>query len=580
MTLHRHSNGDTRAQVIRQHAHHASTTMSKSRSTLPNIDETSRQINNTTLSLSSPCELCDVIPSQNANAANDKYPVLCSTEKCQYNICSFCISQLLSNSRDESPLQASDGNHFNLKLQCPNCRGDFCVSLEDVLLLRRGEVWKLELENVSDMELSASDLREKYIWDQKLIEELRLAGTRYVKVSKTALDPCDSDTLSEDLSLESTMSDESVLSPPSPPPPPPPPPRNSMQLKITKELDNMLLAGLEDTMTTEEQIYITSFMTSGCPDKLAQAAELVSSIAEVRSSQLLTSLTLTQTFDPTPSVPMTQGNFTPRPLNGQTFGGLSQPAQFTRAKSMSQTPKQKLPFRAQPISHQGKSIGYARGGISTSSATARNPSSRASTLGEIRQWRRSYPLPVRMPHTYSIHLNFDPYSRWGSNVTFLDDMESFANFHSPPGKRKTKQNIVKDAYERLTVGMWNNICRERIAIHHINGVNNLLAGPTRPDFAPVLPFRRVLISSVRGELRQTGLQVGDVVTHVNGEAFDGSAEKLRCLIMRYKEKETFKHGNEIVHPKMQIVVNAEAGTAEVLRLRSETARAALKKLQS
>lgn len=137
---------------------------------------------------------------------------------------------------------------------------------------------------------------------------------------------------------------------------------------------------------------------------------------------------------------------------------------------------------------------------------------------------------------------------------------------------------MKDAFERLSVGMWNNISREPVAVHNITGVNNLLAGPLRPDSAPALPFRRVLISSVRGELRQTGLQVGDVVTHVNGEAFDGSAEKLRCLIMRYRENESFKHKYGTVYPKMQIVVNAEAGTAEVLRLRSDTAKAALKKL--
>jgi len=571
MTLHRHNNSDTREQVILHHAYHASTIKNKSRSTrsaaLANIDETSSKSNNTTLPLSSPCELCDVTPSHTAEAANDKYPVLCSTLECQYKICSFCLSQLLSNSREESPLQASDGNKFNLKLLCPNCRGHYCVSLVDVLLLRRRQVWRHELENSNDMELSASDLREKYIWDEKLIEELRLAETRYVKNSKAALDPCaDTGSLCETVSLDATMSEESV------------PPPDNLSAKITKELDNMLLAGLEDTMAEEEHTYITSFMTSGCPEKLAQAAELLSSIAEVRNSQLLTSLTLTQSFDPTPSVPMNRGSSTPRPSTGQSFDGLSHPAQFTRAKSMSPPLKKNLPYRAQPVSRHGKTMGYVRGGISTSSATARNPSNRATTEGDIRHWRRSYPLPVRMPHSYSIHLNFDPYSIWGTNLTFLDDMESFANFHTPPGKRKMRQNIVKDAFERLSVGMWNNISREPVAVHNITGVNNLLAGPLRPDSAPALPFRRVLISSVRGELRQTGLQVGDVVTHVNGEAFDGSAEKLRCLIMRYRENESFKHKYGTVYPKMQIVVNAEAGTAEVLRLRSDTAKAALKKL--
>lgn len=567
MTL--HHNGNAIAPLVRYGIHHESTSMNKSKVLVPmessNIDKSE---NAPSLS---PCPLCDEVPLHNDETANNKYPVLCSTAECNYNLCSECLSQLLTDSQEKSPLQGSDGNKFNLKLHCPNCRGHFCVKLEDVLLLRRAEVWS-ELKNVNDMDLSASDLREKHYWDEERLQKLKLAETRYSNDSIAVMDAYtkDDETLSGSISVRSTICNKSVQSS-----------RNETQQKIMKELDNMMLAGLEDTMTEAERKYLISFMTSGCPNKLAQAAELVVSLTELKNTQILTSLTLTQTFDPTPtpSIPMNRFNSTPRPSTAPSFD-ISNGHAFTRAKSMQKPKKKQLPFRPQSIMRQGASIGYVRGGLSTSSLTARNPSHRTS-VDESRQWRRLYPLPIRMPHAYSIPLDFDPYLRWGSNLSFLDDFETFGSFHKPPKSKNMRENIVKDAFERLSVGMFNNIWKEPIAVHHVHGLRNLLSGTSTREGSSALnvPYRRVIVSCVRGPLRQTGIQVGDVVTHVNGEAFDGSAEKLRWIMssMRSDENLLERTRRGIVYPKMQIVVNAEIGTAEVLRLRSNAAKAALER---
>jgi len=200
-------------------------------------------------------------------------------------------------------------------------------------------------------------------------------------------------------------------------------------------------------------------------------------------------------------------------------------------------------------------------------------------MKEVLRWKRSYPLPIRMPHAYSIPLDFDPYLNWGSNLSFLDDLKSFIGFHAPSEHKKRRANIVKDAFSRLSVGMRNKIWKAQVAVHHVKAVNNLLVGSRTNETSSLdkVPHRRIIVSCVRGPLRQTGIQVGDVVTHVNGEAFHGNAEKLRCMMnfMRREENIEYTRKGIAVYPKMQIVVNAEIGTAEVLRLRSQAVKMTL-----
>ena len=76
------------------------------------------------------------------------------------------------------------------------------------------------------------------------------------------------------------------------------------------------------------------------------------------------------------------------------------------------------------------------------------------------------------------------------------------------------------------------------------------------------PKGRVQITSVKGQAGKVGLQKGDVVTHVNGEAFQGSAEYLKQIIGSFYEEDPTS--------TFQIVVNADECTAVILKLRART----------
>lgn len=95
-------------------------------------------------------------------------------------------------------------------------------------------------------------------------------------------------------------------------------------------------------------------------------------------------------------------------------------------------------------------------------------------------------------------------------------------------------------------------------------MNRILAESSRTaaiDGRPPLRTKRVLVASVRGQAGKCGIMKGDVVTHVDGELFTGTAAELRSLLIRAYEEQG-------MDGTVMIVVNAEECTAEALRLRS------------
>ena len=61
-----------------------------------------------------------------------------------------------------------------------------------------------------------------------------------------------------------------------------------------------------------------------------------------------------------------------------------------------------------------------------------------------------------------------------------------------------------------------------------------------------------IISYVEKSFERLGLRVGDVVTHVDGEVFDGNIEKLRFLLAMKKRDSS----------SVDIVLNADPGVAD------------------
>lgn len=181
---------------------------------------------------------------------------------------------------------------------------------------------------------------------------------------------------------------------------------------------------------------------------------------------------------------------------------------------------------------------------------AETAAARASRLraAELEARRRLHPLPARMPRFASLR-PFDPTSR-GATLTFADD---------------EWDGSIADAFGAGS-GRWSAAggAASRLGTAEREGVQNvLLAGTGGSEHATHIssPRGRVVVASVSGRAGRQGVQRGDVVTHVNGEAFDGTADDLTEWI----QKEAERGGG---HGAMQFVVNAEECTAEALRLRA------------
>jgi hypothetical protein len=76
-----------------------------------------------------------------------------------------------------------------------------------------------------------------------------------------------------------------------------------------------------------------------------------------------------------------------------------------------------------------------------------------------------------------------------------------------------------------------------------------------------LPKNQIQIASVNGAAGRLGLQVGDVVTHIGGEPFMGTAQDLNELLSRMYEEEEL--------PTFSMTVNADNCIARILQLRAK-----------
>jgi hypothetical protein len=169
-------------------------------------------------------------------------------------------------------------------------------------------------------------------------------------------------------------------------------------------------------------------------------------------------------------------------------------------------------------------------GMAPKNITERSWNEERKHIESIDLFRKRYPLPARMPKYYV--LNSFPYKK--KVILFEDDQWD---------------GSIADAFCRVRTGKPK----------HTAGMDNILS---QAESTHLPPKGRVQITSVKGQAGKVGLQKGDVVTHVNGEAFQGSAEYLKQIIgSLYEEDPT---------STFQIVVNADECTAVVLKLRART----------
>jgi len=471
------------------------------------------------------CPIC----LNDMNAADSIHPIQCPTA-CNFNFCNNCLTSFLASSKDDYEM-ASDGNrHVKIHLNCPNCRADISGTIEDTIRLRRRAMAD-ELQNVPDCELSAKDLRLKY-WketDSVLSEE----GEGKKTQKKGTVKPL--------------------------------------------EIDTSLFGGLEFAMTEQEQKYVTQLMTSGYPDQLCQAAQILSGIAELlrkgKNPMLL------------PSVSSDRNS-----TNNSNNAPNSVAANTARTAAA---------LQAANSNNSNMRHGYSNAGIQTTRSREGERETSVSTIqremeAKAREKLRR-PLPARMPlcvtlgtgefekmalksrqeaeEQAQVEANDEQPRSWfrgllgrgaermrfGATMTFVDD---------------EWDGTVADAFARARIGTSSSnrkqaVVQERVGPKHPVeqvGVKKILSVGEREkkegqEGMPPMRTQRVLVGSVRGQAGKSGIMKGDVVTHVNGEIFTGDAANLNAILVKAYEEQ----GQDGV---VIIVVNAEECTAEALRLRS------------
>lgn len=494
--------------------------------------------------------------------SDTKYPLICETRACTFNMCLSCTSNLLSTS-NQGLQEGSDGNRYYIELQCPSCRGAFEVSLNHVLALRGGELQE-NLKDVPDVELNARDLRRKHdVSDDKLtlLSEARktynIVKSKQSTGTKGGIDKADiemPEPLNGGISDGGKLSEEQNNDSES----------NNHANRIKNKIefvDNMLFQGLEGCMSGAERNFVMQLMTSGSTDKLVMAAQLFEKIVAMNA---------------VPKEPSEQRN-EKRPSSPLS---ISSGQVATHANSQDSSPKAAESDTYAP-SYRTKRKRPQQNALSASAAAFPTTLDHSQTEFQLeaaqrREWSAMYPLPFRMPRAFLLPLDFDPYDRKSSPVRFLDDEVTLSFLHDQKYSKinyEDRCNIVRDAFSTLSVSMWRQVVKRDNS--HFLGAENILLGlehDAEERQAPdeKVPWRRVVVSYVHRSLSRTaGLKVGDVVTHLDGEVFDGNTEKLKFLLEVARKNEVTL-GDEM--PNVEIVVNAEVSVAEVLRLRSFMAR--------
>ncbi|KAL7479227.1 hypothetical protein ACHAW6_004967 [Cyclotella cf. meneghiniana] len=437
------------------------------------------------------------------------HPVPCP---CSFNFCVTCLSALLASSKDDYQM-ASDGNrHVKVHLNCPNCRNDISRAIERTIEERRVANANL-LKDVPDCELSSGELQQKY-WTQ-----------------------------GDELILQSEKK-----------------PKKSKAVQPALEIDTTLFGGLEFAMTEQEQKYVTKLMTSGYADQLCQAAQILEGTAELVRKGISPSLSNRQNEGSMPTPANREAAATARTTT-MLAGGYSNTAGIGPSRSrdgndvttnfqrqMAQKARDKirrpLPSRM-PLSVTLSTGEFEKLALSTRQQTGLVPDT------ENKSWWRSI-------------LGDTGERLKGGTMTFVDDewdgsiADAFARARIGPqkGNRKTEVKmkvVTSNPAEKMSI--------DRILKLGEEEARGSDGHQQRREDMLVMRSQRVLVASVRGQAGKSGIMKGDVVTHVNGEPFSGSADDLNSLLISAYEEQ----GRDGF---VMIVVNADECTAEALRLRS------------
>lgn len=310
-------------------------------------------------------------------------------------------------------------------------------------------------------------------------------------------------------------------------------------------------------MTPAEQEYVKDLMTSGGTEPLAQAADILASISQMNDLQKR----VMAPPDP-PGAP-----------------GAHSPSNQSTSSTNSTSPLRKNNSSTSLRRPASMNRHISRSGSTASSISRSGTSDLQREYAQRRKIEAMYPFPVRMPRSLPLPLDFNPYDRSNAAITFVDDesfYQDYTNARDAGGTTREKelrliQAWVTDSYQRLSFNFWNEVVRKptfSIGVDHIQRGARVMPPLKKKlngrDCVDPMPWRRVVVSSVKGPLASIGVRAGDVITHLDGERFRGNADTLKaCLEKRRREG----HRKGLLSGS-HIVLNAEPGTAYALRILS------------
>ena len=322
---------------------------------------------------------------------------------CGFNMCKNCIESLLSSSKDGFQ-EASDGNmHVKVYLHCPNCRSDLSHSIRDTLLLRK--VNELRNTEIPETEWTNSQIRLRKALHtnevQQAIKHARKMEAEYFGNEDDFDDDDDDydyddddyfdggddeDYIVEQWGVEADISNGVHNSFCSPRPPDP------VIREEAIRVDPTLFAGLDYFLTEDERREVTELMTRGDPSLLAEAAEILYTVAQKVSSNPTKPASLAANNRPTTAI-------TEKPAN------IRRKASLCRRSSVYQL------IADAEVAHgkEEKKVSEQTRALQQNNA---NPRSRVGQHRlmerELRiqaDFQKRFPIPVRMPKAVQLDLS-------------------------------------------------------------------------------------------------------------------------------------------------------------------------------
>lgn len=498
------------------------------------------------------CPIClDPMHPQSDSA----HPLQCASSHCTFNMCACCVESLITSSNDGYE-EASDGNmHVKVFLHCPNCRSDLGPTIRETLLLRKADfLLSAGGRDAKDEDLTPSQLRLRGVIDdedvKKAIADARKRerdffcakleaeggpGCDHGADDSESPDDSDSDSSVDEWGVEADINSgvhKSFRVPKH---------KNVAEMLIGLEgddvgedlavVDDTLMGGFEKVLSDDKKKKVAGLLVSGDASSLAEAAQIMHKTIHK------------------PKVTKSKSFVQRRNLRSSVFVLIDDAAKA----------RPSLEKATGPAGDTMAAAAAARGHLARNNA--HNIAREQAAIRKRAEHLRSHPLPVRMPKYVELIV---PVAGAGDPpLSFVDD---------------EWDGTVADAYTKITVGGVGllGIGKERAprvskrAPPVTNkGVINVLSEGINPDDTDHIrdridvPGGRVLVASVRNEAGRRGVVKGDVVTHLNGEAFSGTARELA--------EEMGRSG-----PRVNLVLNAERSVAEALRRRDAAANRARK----